>query len=876
MTDATGKAPHDVGAPWANRLAEGVVLAMVCAAPWMLGSVEAWSELVLITGIEAVVILVAVSGRVIVLRKNLMSLPSVALGGLVLLGLAQSTPQPERMLAVLEPSTSALRRALLPDVPERVGNESAATIPLPPSTVSQEPGTTRETAWSLLVAWMLFQAVLVLGGGYDALRRLGWFVAANATLLALFALIQALTWNGKIYWVIPLSFGGGAWSSGGPFVSHTHLAEYLNVGLGFGLGFVLGGRGDRRPGMLAGRTIAIYVVGVLALGIITSQSRGGFLAMLGASLFTVMCLHSRRFRLWVGLVAALAMVALFLLALGDASPYGARLSTIVNSTDSAYQDRTEIWRDSLRGWLKHPIWGTGLGTFGVSASRFFGSEHNASAEHAENEYVEMLLEGGCVGIGLALMGLVGVGLKARRAWLAAPTHADRVLVLGASAGIVALAFQCLSDFGLHIPAISLLMVVLCGQLCGLGAERLPATSPAESGFQTARSWLRVPIMAVVAALAVVILRGAVQRWQCESAIASAGIPAPDVVSLTPTLQIGPLEELHRRRMALERSVQLRPDWTEGYLRLGRTNLAIYAATADEWLADSVSDPIERAEMADPLWLLRLVREGKAETALLLQQEPIQQFLLPAARNFLEARRCCLVSPLAHAELGVLSCLLESKFKPPNYVNSVLLTAGGNSDLLTFAVAVAIQSGDATLAARCCRRALKAGDTKWAQVADLASMSLSPDQILERVIPANRGRYALMFADRLYATPDKHSIREKFLAVAAARIPSDLDLPVAERLWLEGRAWSELNVREPALRQMQAALTLEASRFEWRKDLIDRLITWGNPEEAHQQALIALQLCPTNPDARKLVDQTAEAVARGAGSTRPETGNDQPR
>jgi tetratricopeptide (TPR) repeat protein len=156
------------------------------------------------------------------------------------------------------------------------------------------------------------------------------------------------------------------------------------------------------------------------------------------------------------------------------------------------------------------------------------------------------------------------------------------------------------------------------------------------------------------------------------------------------------------------------------------------------------------------------------------------------------------------------------------------------------------------------------------------VALSPDQILESVIPENRGRYALMFADRLYATPNNHSSREKFLREAAARLPSDLDLPRAERLWLEGRAWSELDVREMALRQMQAAFTLEASRFEWQKELVDRLRDWGNPEEAHQQALLALRLSPKNPDAQKLVDQTAQAMARRAGPTGPETGNDQPR
>ena len=157
-----------------------------------------------------------------------------------------------------------------------------------------------------------------------------------------------------------------------------------------------------------------------------------------------------------------------------------------------------------------------------------------------------------------------------------------------------------------------------------------------------------------------ILRGAVQRSQCEAVIASAGLPAADTHALTPTLEIGPIEGLQRRRMALERSVQMRPDWTEGHLRLGLTNLAIYAATADEWLADSVSDPIKRAEMADPLWLLRLVREGKADTAVLLQQEPIQQFLAPGRREL--PGGSALLSRLADGSRGTRDFILPSRIE----------------------------------------------------------------------------------------------------------------------------------------------------------------------------------------------------------------------
>ena len=239
-------------------------------------------------------------------------------------------------------------------------------------------------------------------------------------------------WNGKIYWVVPIGPLHTAWSVGGPFVSHTHLAEYLNVGLGFGLGFLFAGMSETRPAPSASRAVAVYVVAVLALGITTSQSRGGFLAMLGASLFALTCLRPRWFRLGIGLIAAVALSALFVRAIGDTAPVVERLSTITNSSDDAYQGRTGIWRYAWRGWLKHPWWGTGLGCFGVSAPLFIGHDRAVYTPHAENEYVEMLLEGGGVGLGLALLGVAGVGWKARRAWLAAPEQADRALVLGAA------------------------------------------------------------------------------------------------------------------------------------------------------------------------------------------------------------------------------------------------------------------------------------------------------------------------------------------------------------------------------------------------------------------------------------------------------------
>src|SRR5207247_370360 len=143
--------------------------------------------------------------------------------------------------------------------------------------LSQDPEATIQTAARLAAAWIVFQMVLELGGGTASLRRFGVAVTINSVLLALFALVQSLTWNGKVYWVRPTP-QVSAWFSGGPFICHNHLAAYLNLGLGLALGFLLnpGEWGSRRRG---DRLWAAYAASVILVGIIASHSRSGLLAM---------------------------------------------------------------------------------------------------------------------------------------------------------------------------------------------------------------------------------------------------------------------------------------------------------------------------------------------------------------------------------------------------------------------------------------------------------------------------------------------------------------------------------------------------------------------------------------------------------------------
>jgi hypothetical protein len=83
------------------------------------------------------------------------------------------------------------------------------------------------------------------------------------------------------------------------------------------------------------------------------------------------------------------------------------------------------------------------------------------------EYLELLVEGGVPGLAL---GLVTAGLVlwlARRASRRPESRSTRALALGALFALVATAAHAVVEFGLHIPAVLLLVTVLAAQVAGL-------------------------------------------------------------------------------------------------------------------------------------------------------------------------------------------------------------------------------------------------------------------------------------------------------------------------------------------------------------------------------------------------------------------------
>lgn len=837
-----------------QRIAELVLIAVSCFAPWLFGAREAWALLYLTIGVSACAFLVALTaiGRP---TKGVpfSSTAGLALGGLVLLALFQAAPLPERVLGKLDPALASLRAELLPRVPELVAGEEGEGVELPPATLAQDRDATLQTAALVAALWVVFHCVLCLSRGPDPFRRFSVALAVNAAAIALFSMIQLLTTNGKIYWVRP-----SPWGSAGPFFNHNHLAAYLNLGLASVLGLMV--TSDRRGSPARSRSAKLltgYAAAVLVVGVVVSLSRSGFLAMSALAVVALLTLRPRGFRLGVGVAFVAVVVALLLPAFGGLVAYPERIESILRA--ESYQARFQIWTAALQSWRSHPFWGSGLGGFGPAVARFRRHDDGVVFLHAENEYVEWLVEGGLVAI--VLLGLLSFGVirAGRRAGRGAQSPGDLALVTGAAFAGLTLVVHSASDFAMHTAAVALPAVMLAAFVVKASSEASPARSP-RRGQGRAAALLGAGLLCAISATCVASL---VRLERCESTMAEAGLGTYTRYERLSGAEEkpAPLDSVRERDLIGE-ALSNRPGWAEGYLWLGRVLLRQYEEAAAEAVGNAVTDPKAREKVTTPLWLHRQVHAtppGRREPAEKLAAEaPIGLYLVPALRAFLEARRCCPYIALPHAEIGGLDFLLARGDPAGTYLRRAARLAGARIPLLALTAEFAANTGDLDVAALCWRRMLAAPEADWEAVADRARADLPPDRVLAEVVPD--AGFTIRFAERLYPSDGEQGegVRQLFAREALDRLEEEHQLPRPARLEIEARARRLLGEVDLACTRIAEALALEPRDGARRRTLIQWLLAAGKPAEAHRQAVIGVSLDPTDRGAHDALRATLEA------------------
>ncbi len=285
-------------------------------------------------------------------------------------------------------------------------------------------------------------------------RDFAWFVVLLGFTVAVFAVLQDLTFKGKLYWFREMRYGGMPY---GPYVNRNHFAGLMELLIPTGLA-MLAVPGVRRQQMPLMALLAAMPVGALLL----SASRGGIIGFGCEVILLVVLLWIRRgekkrlFTFLVALVLAGGLVAW--LGVGQVIQ---RFSQIHNPEVTEGR-RISMASGAYHIFRDHPWTGTGVGTV-ISVYPAYETAYDATiVDHVHDDHFELLAETGVLGAlcWLTFIVLLAVyGLKNVSAHQDPVVHAVQLGTLVACAGLLVHSFV---DFNLHIPANASIFYLMAG------------------------------------------------------------------------------------------------------------------------------------------------------------------------------------------------------------------------------------------------------------------------------------------------------------------------------------------------------------------------------------------------------------------------------
>jgi O-antigen ligase len=198
-------------------------------------------------------------------------------------------------------------------------------------------------------------------------------------------------------------------------------------------------------------------VGFMSAALVVGLSRSGLVAA-AAGLASLWALSSARMhgrgRAW--LLAGLLAVAVIAAAYANTNALSARVSETINL---GLGGRSAIWRETWPMIEDFWLTGVGPGAYERGMVVYQQSPRVVYFNHAHNEYVQLLAEGG------VLLAIPAIVIVIAGAWrIRRRLGADRTPIYwvraGAVSGLVAVAIQSVWETGLRVPANGMLFAVL--------------------------------------------------------------------------------------------------------------------------------------------------------------------------------------------------------------------------------------------------------------------------------------------------------------------------------------------------------------------------------------------------------------------------------
>jgi O-antigen ligase len=283
-------------------------------------------------------------------------------------------------------------------------------------------------------------------------KQLAWFLLGLGFAVSLLGIVERFTFNGKLYWLIPLPEGAAPF---GPFVNSNHFAGFVELVVPLGLAMLL--LRARKPEQF---TFLLLFTIVPAAALVLAGSRGGIISLLLELALLAFLSRTQQIggRQLLGTAGIALLAGTFTLWLGisTAVEHFARLT----HGGIAKELRISLYKDTWQIFRDHSWTGTGLGTLATVYPQYASFYDGRIVEHTHNDYLELLSDAGVMGglCGLAFVGLLlWQGLSGLQSANGRSARAIRAGALAACAGLL---LHSLVDFNLHIPSNALIFLIL--------------------------------------------------------------------------------------------------------------------------------------------------------------------------------------------------------------------------------------------------------------------------------------------------------------------------------------------------------------------------------------------------------------------------------
>lgn len=453
-----------------KKLSFFLYLTTLVFAPLAFGAAEQWALITVELLICFSVLFFILSNRLE--KKKLFQVPGLLpISLLLLLMVIQIIPLPVFIVKYLSPSAYEVYRPII----EFTGSQF---IPL---SVHQKM-TLEEfiRIGSFFLFYFLTVQILQDNSKLQITVKLVVYLAIG---IAVIAILQKLSSTSQIYWFRPSPAGT---NSMGPWVGRANYCGFMELlcPLILSLYFFYRPRVKYKetlrmkvvsffsmPGMNNHLLLAVGFV-LVCVSVFLSMSRGGIVSLcLALMLFIYM--HSSRSK-DTTLLSTSFIVGCVVLAVAwfGWQPILNRFKNTVVSVIDVKEGRFDLWGDTLELIKDYWATGSGFGTYMDIFPSYKTMADDLIYDHAHNEYLELLTDGGVAGIVFASWFVVAVVLKGLKILKKRRDNFAALVSFGVISGVVGFLVHCFADFNMHNGAVALYFFFSCGLIIAVSHTRV--------------------------------------------------------------------------------------------------------------------------------------------------------------------------------------------------------------------------------------------------------------------------------------------------------------------------------------------------------------------------------------------------------------------